>query len=302
MGLFLIVPILILIALAAPPAVERKSWLYFIFALVLSFAIVVLPLFVFFFSGFLLPDWKGDCPHGWLDCFMAGKIALAPLALVATAALYSVEVLKIQKRAEKWIVLSIFSGAVVAVTCLLIGVICFGTKDNFFRMFLLVPLYVAVWYTYRAWQLARESGVRPGAYLVTLLGSFPLWVASVIISKSAYTSLPNQPPDCFIVTAASRGHRKFVGPFFEVHHHGRRRQANQQLVTLWQLEDLWRTHSQRSHGCLRWFYNRLGPMIAARIRSPWLADLAYAAIKPVELAAKAAIWASKQNKGTQNER
>jgi hypothetical protein len=212
---------------------------------------------------------------------------------MATAALYSVEVLRVQKRTERWIVLSIFSGAIVAVTCLLNGVICFGAKDNIFRMFLLVPLYVAVWYTYRAWQLAKESGLGRKEYWVTMLGSSPLWFASVIMSKSTYASLPNQPPTCFIVTAASHGHRKFVGPFFEVQRQGWRCQANQQLVTLWQLEDLWRTHARRSHGCLRWFYNRIGPVIAARIRSPWLADLVYVAIKPVELAATAIIWASK---------
>jgi hypothetical protein len=53
----------------------------------LSFAVVILPLIFFFLSSLLEPDWKGACHHGWLDCFIPGKLALTPLALLATAAL-----------------------------------------------------------------------------------------------------------------------------------------------------------------------------------------------------------------------
>src|SRR5580704_7230194 len=111
----------ILLMLAVPPAVNKKSWSCFIGAMILSFFVVVLPLFIFFFSAFLVPDWKGGCTHGWLDCFHMGKFALAPLALVATAALYSVEVLQVPNRMEKWIVLGIFSGAIISTVCLVFG-------------------------------------------------------------------------------------------------------------------------------------------------------------------------------------
>lgn len=295
MNLFFAVLVLILLALAVPPAVGKKSWLWFFVALVLSFAVVVLPLFVFFVSAFLIPDWKGACAHGWLDCFILGKLALAPLALVATAALYSVEVLRVKNRTKAWIVLGIFIGAIVSVICLVFGLTCIRMENNALRLWMLVPLYIAIWYSLRAAQLVKESQMGPRAYWGALLSSLPFWIAGVFWSRCSYAALPDTSPSCFIVTAAGRGHRKFVGPFFEIPHHGRKIQANQQLLTLWQFENLWRNHAPRSHKHFRRFYNRFGPVIAAQIGSPWLADLAYAVLKPVELAVKLAIPASGNN-------
>jgi hypothetical protein len=62
--------------------------------------------------------------------------------------------------------------------------------------------------------------------------------------------------------------------------------ANQQLITLWQLEALWRTTALRSHTIFRRGYNLFGPIIARRITSPWVADAAYVALKPAELLAR----------------
>lgn len=300
------VPILVLLALALPPALKRKSWLRFFVALVLSFAVVVLPLFVFLASAFLVPDWKGGCNHGWLDCFIMGKLALSPVALFATAALYSVEVLRVENPTKKWIVLGIFSGAVVAVVCLVYGLTCLAEpRVHFGRLdretwgwirWLLVPLYVAIWYSVRAGQLVKASKLGPRAYLGTLLGSLPFWFGSILWSRNIYASLPDTAPSCFVVTAAGRGHKKFVGPFVEIQHHGRRIQANQQLITLRRFENLWRQRAPHSHRCFRVCYNRLGPAIAAQIRSPWLADLAYVAIKPAELAARLAITTAEKIK------
>ena len=73
-----------------------------------------------------------------------------------------------------------------------------------------------------------------------------------------------------------------VGPFFEIEHCGQTRRANQQLITLWQFENLWREKFPRSHQVFRRGYNRLGPRLAAKIRSPWRADLIFLALKPGE--------------------
>jgi hypothetical protein len=283
-------PILLSMILALPPALKKNSLATFFIASVLSFLIVVLPLFFFFVSAFLSPEWKGACTHGWLDCFVTGKTALAPLAFWATAALYSVEVLRVKNRTEAWIVLGIFSGAVISVVCLMFGLICLCNQPDTGRImaFMLVPFYVAIWYSARAVQLIKESKLETKACLTTLLGSLPFWIGSLLWAKSAYASLPNSQPDCFIVTAAGRGHRKIVGPFFNLQRRGRLVQANQQLITFWQFESFWRDRAPRTHACFRRFYNRFGPAIAAQIRSPLLADLAYVALKPVEIAAKLA--------------
>jgi hypothetical protein len=284
---FTITLILIWIALAVAPALRRKSLIRFFVALLMSFAVVVLPLFVFFISGFLKPDWKGGCAHGWLDCFFVGKFVLTPLVLWATAGLYSVVVLDVEKRTQAWIVLGIFIGAVVSSVCLAHGLVYFVRPKDTFALWMLVPLYVSVWYWVRAVQLIRESKLGLKVCLVdAMIGSLPFWIASVWCSKQTYAAMPDKAPNCFVVTAAGRGHGRLVGPFFEVEHGGGRVRANRQLITLWQFENLWQSKWPQSHRSFRRFYNRFGPIVAEQIKLPWLADMAYIAIKPVELVAR----------------
>ncbi len=276
----------ILCVLASPATLKEKSWRRFLIAMALSFVGVVLPLFFFLFSAFMEPEWKGECAHGWLDCFIMGKLALTPLVLLATAALYALEIIRVEKRTRRWIVVGIFLGAVMASVCFVFGVVCLG-----FRAGLLVPLYVAAWYSVRAVQLIKAARLSFWTYLISLVGSLPFWLASWLWSRSLYEALPDKVPDgCFIVTAAGHGHAKFVGPHFEIEHKGRRRLANQQLLTFWQFENLWCVCSPRSHAMFRKIYNCVGPVIARRISSPCLADLTFIALKPLEWLARLCLW------------
>jgi hypothetical protein len=279
---FLIILGFILLGLALPAATRGNFLPRLFIAMFMSFMVVVLPLFVFFFSSFMVPEWKGECRHGWLDCFIVSKLALTPFVLTATAALYGVEVLGIKNGAKKWMALAIYLGALVSVVCLIFGLVCIG-----FPVWMWVPFYVATWYSIRAIQLAQTAPLKFWNYFWVTACSIPFWVLSWFWSLQIYKSLPDKAPDgCFIVTAAARGHGKFVGPFFEIKRNGRRIFANQQLFTLWQFENLWRSRSPRSHRNFRRIYNRFGPFIAAQIKSPWLADLVFIAIKPAEIAAR----------------
>jgi hypothetical protein len=282
----MIILCLILIALAMPPALERRSWKRFFICVILSFIGVVLPLFVFFFSGFLVPEWKGGCPHGWLDCFHVGKLALTPLVLVATAALYAEDIARSKNEVGWCVAMCFLTGAVVSSVCLVVGLVI--QKIGFDRMhaWLLVPSYVSVWYSIRTIQLIKAA--KPGfkVYAATFLISLPFWIGSVLWSKKYYLSLPDKAPDCFVVTAAMRGHPFLVGPFREINRRNHVCRANQQLATLWQFENAWRIRAPKSHAIFRRAYNRIGPIIAARIQSPWPADLTFIAIKPVELVAR----------------
>jgi len=282
MNIFWPVLIVVLLALALPPALKAQSRNRFFIALILSFAGVVLPLFVFFFSGFLVPDWKGACHHGWLDCFIVGKLALSPLVLLATAALYSLDIFRVEMRTQRWLVIGVFLGAVTAWICFIFGLVCFGVDVWRPQVWLLVPFYIALWYSIRAWQLIRAAKYGWGTYFVTLVGSLPFWLASCWWSHKVFNSLPDKAPTCFIVTAAASGHPQCVGPLVEIDHNGSRRWANQQLVTFWELETRWQIFFPRSHAIFRQVYNRLGPVVAAKIKSPWLADAAYLVLKPVE--------------------
>lgn len=269
---------LILLALVAPVEGVWRSFPRLLVAMFLSFVVVVLPLFVFFFSSFMLPEWKGVCRYGWVDGFIVGKLAFTPFVLVATAALYRYDVLRERSATDRWPTVGIYLGAIAATTCLVFGFFCLK-----WQIWMLVPLYVAVWYVIRALQLLVKSPVGFWTYFWATLSTLPSWLTAWQWSSQVYESLPNQPPTgCFVVTAASRGHRKVVGPFFEIRRCGQSRQANQQLITLWLFENRWREKFPRSHQNFRRIYNRLGPMLAARIRSPWLADVAFVVLKPAE--------------------
>jgi Family of unknown function (DUF6688) len=284
--IFFAIPVLISLVIALPGFRRDTSLIGGLRAVAVAFFGVTIPLLGFLASGLLVPEWKGACPHGWIDCFETGKLTLTPLVLWATTAFYSVELLRVKKPERPWIVLGLFSGTVVSGVCLLINLFFETNPVTSMGILPVVPLYVFAWYLIRTIQVGRVALVPFLAYLATLAGSIPLWIASVGWMKHIYRGLPDRAPECFVVTAAGRGHRQFVGPFFDIERHGCRRQANRQLVTLWELESLWRDRSPGSHAVFRRLYNTVGPVIAAQIRSPWLADTAYVAIKPVEIAAR----------------
>jgi len=289
---------LILVALAAPPAYLEESWKRFGQALALSFIGVVLPIIVFLLSAFLVPDWKGACKLGWVDCFHLGKLALLPLVLWATTAWYGVEVLRVAHRTTPLIVTGLWVGASVAGICFVYGVVSLGARQptDGGLLWLFVPLYVAVWHGIRAVQLSLVAKIRVVEYVLAFLASVPFCIIGVFWSRRFYETLPDQPPSCFVVTAASRGHARFVGPLVEVNHNGRVLRANQQLLTFWEFEALWRENSPRSHGRFRRAYNVIGPAVGRKIALPWLADMAYICLKPVEFFAAAVLCAARVNR------
>jgi len=295
MTLILIV-ILILMAMAAPPFFKNppQSLKRLGHCVLVSFFGVLLPLFIFFFSAFLIPEWKGVATHGWLDCFHKGKLLLFPIVLFATGSLYAVELFPPNRLREKGAALGLFLGCITATVCFVFGLSCLPALQGL-GLFLVVPLYTAVWQGIRVWKLRGVFGSDPLPWMLALIGSVPLWVWSVMWSKKLYANLPATAPDCFVVTAASRGHASFVGPFIEIPHKEQQRSANLQLATLWQFESLWRNRSPRSHASFRRVYNRVGPVMAKRIQHPLLADFAFILIKPIELTARLIIYSNRNN-------
>ena len=282
--------LLVLLALALPDRIARGSWRGLLTTMAMCFIVVVLPLFVFFVSSFLVYDlnWRGACRFGWLDCCIASKLVFAPFVLAATYALYRLEVLRENIVTDRWLVLAIFVGAIVATACAIFGLLCLSPSA-----WLLVPIYVAVWYVIRAVQLIRRSTLEFGYYFWATLALIPSWVTAWFWAKHTYESLPELPPSgCFVVNAAGRGHPHVVGPFFEIEHRGQWRRANQQLITLWQFEILWRKKFPRGHALFRAAYNRLGPQLASKVRSPWQADLVFLALKPAEWLARRLVHSS----------
>jgi hypothetical protein len=279
------IPFLVAILLALPALQRNFPW-GVLTALFYSAFGIVLPLFVFFLSAFLVPDCKQAAANGWIDCFFEGKLLLSPLVLWATASFFAVEIYKVKDPTEPLVVLGYLFGAISSSMCLILGIISVHKDWNSggFDSWMLVPIYVAIWYTARAVNLMLRARIRNKTYAVAVAGSLPLLIGSIELSRRIYAALP-ETSGCFVVTAASRGHRRLVGPFFKIKRGDAERPANRQLLTFWQFEDAWHRRSLKSHSLFRRIYNRVGPVMARRITRPWMADVIYFAIKPVEIAA-----------------
>ncbi len=274
------------LALALPSLLLERSLKRFTCAFLAAVFGILVPLMVFLFSAALTPEWKGNCPHGWLDCFHLGKLALAPVVLWAVISFYVREIWRPTGPLAREYVMGLFLGCGVAVGCFGYGAATMRDEAARMIIWLVVPLYTAIWYGIRLVQAHRH--IRPTGlqYLAYLLGSLPFWIGGLLWSRRIFASLPATPPECFVVTAASRGHEKLVGPFTQTLHRGQYRNANQQLIALWNFERLWREQLPQSHRWFRSLYNRMGPAVARHINSPWKADLLYLALKPAEWLAR----------------
>jgi len=255
---------------------------------------ILFPLLVFFASAGLVPQWKGGCHFGWLDCFHTGKLALTPLVLWACVAFVAVEQCKAGQQSRAWVVLGLFMGAVVSTVCLVLGVIINCTSED--ALFLLVPGYVAGWYSTLCIRAMRASTLKPWSYVCTLLGSVPFWVTGVFWSKDAYAALAETPPNsCFVVTAAAQGHAAIVGPFTCIERRGETRVVNRQLLTFWEFETIWQRRFPITHGGFRRIYNFVGPYVARSIRAKVVADAVYLLLKPCEVMAAIAVSLSESS-------
>ena len=142
----------------------------------------------------------------------------------------------------------------------------------------------------RALARARGSGhdgVPPARALLrttptAALGSATLvgWAAAVRSAVTEVLLLPPPPPgNCYVATAAARGHRWLVRGR-DVPCEGGLRRTTPQLVTLKRGELVLAALTPRLHRAIRRVYDRVGPPIARRITTPWRADLAYLTLAP----------------------
>jgi hypothetical protein len=97
-----------------------------------------------------------------------------------------------------------------------------------------------------------------------------------------YTALPTQPPDCYIATAAAKGHPRIVRSSVVELKSGKHLRINQQLQRLKCFELTLMVLSPRLHGFVRRIYDVIGKKLAAQIKNPYLADVAYLLLVPAE--------------------
>lgn len=116
----------------------------------------------------------------------------------------------------------------------------------------------------------RDGSLGPSATAAT---AFPVWVLlSVRRGLADYAALPPSEGDCFVATAASRGHRELVGE--------RSGSLTRQLATFKAGELALRAMRPAWHRALRRVYDRSGPAAARLLTGPWRADIAHVLLSP----------------------
>ena len=157
-------------------------------------------------------------------------------------------------------------------------------------VFAVVPAIAAVNYALLAIEIKR-SGLLGPAHKPTILIWFSALILTLIakipLSMRLFEALPVESPkgygDCFVVGAAARGHPRFVGSRLDP---ATGRCSNHQLSTLRAFENSLAHSRPTTHRHLRRIYNRVGPHIAACIRSPYVGDAVYLLLKPAEWLAR----------------
>lgn len=142
----------------------------------------------------------------------------------------------------------------------------------------------------RKWQHSNQN------LLVWFLGWLGLYGAAWYFTWQAavkfYAQLPVEPPgDCYIASAAAKGHRKWVKHEVVILPSGKPFLLNRQLQVLKTAELGIKALYPKGHRAMRMIYDRCGPFLVHNwvCRSKWHADLAYLFLKPVEWAANALI-------------
>ncbi|MEM7333042.1 MAG: DUF6688 family protein [Chloroflexota bacterium] len=148
-------------------------------------------------------------------------------------------------------------------------------------MGLALTLPIAARVSYRLWKQYESPLYLPylarfsvGAWLVAYFGQ---WLNAWFEMERIYYSLPTDPPDCYIATAAAKGHPHIV----KSTQMGSMR-VNRQLQTLKVAELLMKAVAPTWHVALRRRYDIYGRKLAQKITHPLLADLAYLTLKPAE--------------------
>lgn len=154
------------------------------------------------------------------------------------------------------------------------------------RLAAIVPGVAAANYALLAIDIKRRGHIEPAhrTAIVMWFSAVAMTLAVKIpLAMRVFAALPVERPagygDCFVVSAAAQGHPRFVCSRFDA---AVGLPVNKQLLTLRAFENALAKCQPTTHRHLRRIYGRVGPPVAARIRSPFVADVVYLLLKPAE--------------------
>ena len=117
------------------------------------------------------------------------------------------------------------------------------------------------------------------------------WPGAVMLALHEYSKLPTSPPmGCYVCTAAAKGHPWLVRATPVTLADGRVMRVNRQMRVLKAGEMVLADCCPGLHRVLRRVYDAVGPRLAARVRSPWSADLAWLVFAGPALLVGVLLW------------
>ena len=258
--------------------------------LLLLLGIVIAPIFMLvhsliFESGYQLErggHWLFVSHEGW-----AG-LSLLPIYIIASLSLFRAIM------DEEYMATSGINYIMVATLCVIAGWYTFATfilkltKQEMGEMAFLgiIPLIACVNYFNFLGIIRKQGRLQTTNFLNISIWLFLLassLIAKVYFAKQIYDRLPeHRPPsygNCFVVTAAAKGHYWLVKSWMHPHFH---KPVNQQWYTFKHFEHLLALSFPKFHPVLRAIYNFIGPFIVKFIVYRWQADIVYLLLKPLE--------------------
>ena len=257
------------------------------------------PLFIYLLSPVVFePSGKDEAPLGWLSLLPLMGWFWMPFVAWACVAFYVGVVLGRAAHA-RWISMGLLAGVIASgfLTTVLALHVDVGELPNRLSsghmLWSLVPLGTLLVYA-AAYRWSVRSRPLSSSQLLSLAGG-AIVIGAVSVSKavSAFNALPDRNTDCYVVTAATRGHDAVVRPLHDAWRHGERISVNRQLLVFWEFERRLSENAPRLHARVRRMYDIVGPLLARRLSTPLRADMAYLALKPPEWAAALLLWLGK---------
>jgi hypothetical protein len=255
------------------------------------------PLWQALSSVAFVAEWKGDRHRHWFYYIHDESAGLVLVPFLLLTALFVSRALTneaFRKRSVATLVMLLTSAAVCAWYCVSVLFFQFTDAGNVHGVAVLAWLFFpgvsGLNYLLLALLIWRDMERRPPAisFLVVWFGSLILaLVAKVVLAMRFYEQLPDERPDCFVVSAAAKGHRSLVRSW---QHPTLGKPVNRQWERFKAFENALALRSPQNHRRLRAVYNRVGPVVACGIRNRWLADVVYLALKPLEWCVAAIGW------------
>lgn len=153
---------------------------------------------------------------------------------------------------------------------------------------------IYLWLSIFVWKEANQSPAKLPAKIFGWIGWLSAylvaWRIAVHSAMAYYATLPTEPPDCYIATAAARGHAALVKSENIVWGNGTVARINNQVRYLKGTELFFKTVFPNLHRLVRKTYDTIGPMAAKHCKTAFGADMAYLTLKPAEWFGILLLW------------